>query len=134
MHVTGGCHCGAIAFEAEVDPDKTMICHCSDCQALSATAFRVNVPAKADDFRMLKGEAKEYLKIGGSGAKRAQGFCGNCGAQIYATAGEGPRDVYMLRTGVIEQRQALEPKVQVFRDSALQWLGDWPDVPARPRG
>ena len=55
MKVHGGCHCGAIRFEAEVDPDKTMMCHCADCQALSATAFRVNVPTAAADFHLLQG-------------------------------------------------------------------------------
>lgn len=134
MHVTGGCHCGAIRFEAEVDPDQTMICHCADCQALSSTAFRVNVPAAEADFRLLQGAPKEYVKIGDSGARRAQGFCPSCGSQIYAASAETPRDVYMLRVGVIDQRQSLSPKRQTWRSSALKWLGDWPAIPARERG
>ena len=32
MKIDGGCHCGAITYEAEVDPEKTSICHCTDCQ------------------------------------------------------------------------------------------------------
>ena len=43
MKVTGRCHCGELAFNAIVDPEKTMICHCTDCQVLSATAFRTVV-------------------------------------------------------------------------------------------
>jgi hypothetical protein len=134
MKVHGGCHCGAIRFEAEVDPDKTMMCHCTDCQALSSTAFRVNVPTAAADFRLLQGTPKEYVKIGSSGARRAQGFCADCGSQIYATGAEHPREVYMLRTGVIEERQRLVPKGQIWRQSALGWLGDWPGIPAKPQG
>ncbi|CCV10081.1 hypothetical protein MESS4_120202 [Mesorhizobium sp. STM 4661] len=26
MKVDGGCHCGAITYEAEVDPEKVSIC------------------------------------------------------------------------------------------------------------
>ena len=111
-----------------------MICHCSDCQALSATAFRVNVPAKAADFRLLQGKPKEYVKVGDSGARRAQGFCENCGSQLYATAAEEPRAAYMLRTGAIEERHDLAPKQQSWRRSALKWLGDWPHIPAKDRG
>lgn len=133
MKIDGACHCGAIAFEADVDPDQAMICHCVDCQALSATAFRVNVPARAEDFALKQGEAKEYVKIGDSGARRAQGFCGDCGAQIYATNADGPREIYMLRTGVIAQRDKLPPKRQAWRRSALSWLGDWPDLPANDK-
>lgn len=134
MHVTGGCHCGDIRFEAEVDPAKTTICHCSDCQILSSTAFRVVAPARAESFRLIQGAPKEYVKIGGSGAKRAQGFCGECGTQIYGTSAERPRDLYMLRAGAIDQRQELTPTSQVWRRSALGWLGDWPAIPAQEQG
>jgi hypothetical protein len=39
MKIDGGCHCGYITYEAEADPDKTSICHCTDCQHLTGTAF-----------------------------------------------------------------------------------------------
>jgi hypothetical protein len=34
------CQCGYIIYEAEIDPEKLMIRHCSDCQTLSGSAFR----------------------------------------------------------------------------------------------
>ena len=43
MKVDGHCHCGEITFEAEVDPDAVNICHCTDCQTLSGTAFASSV-------------------------------------------------------------------------------------------
>jgi hypothetical protein len=30
MKIDGGCHCGYITYEAEADPEKTTICHCTD--------------------------------------------------------------------------------------------------------
>jgi len=134
MQVHGGCHCGAIRFEAEVDPDGASICHCTDCQVLSASAFRVNIAAKADGFRLLQGEPKEYVKYGDSGRGRAQAFCAECGCQLYATNAEGARDVFMLRAGVIEERAQLAPARQIWRRSAMPWLGDWPDLPAKEQG
>ena len=134
MQVTGGCHCGQIAFEAKIDPETVGMCHCADCQKLSGSAFRVNVPAREEDFRITTGTAKEYIKTGDSGARRAQGFCANCGAQIYAANGDGPRDIYMLRVGAIDQRDDLAPKRQIWRRSALSWLGSWPDIPSRTTG
>lgn len=49
MHVTGACHCGAITFNAEVDEAKVMLCHCTDCQVLSASASRVGAIVLRDD-------------------------------------------------------------------------------------
>ena len=40
MKVDGGCHCGFITYEAEIDPEKVMICNCTDCQRLSGSSFR----------------------------------------------------------------------------------------------
>ena len=51
MKITGGCHCGAITYEAEVDPDHTSICHCTDCQQLSGTVFRTSIRAPATSSR-----------------------------------------------------------------------------------
>ena len=33
MRIDGGCHCGFVTFEAEADPEKVAICHCTDCQS-----------------------------------------------------------------------------------------------------
>ena len=62
MKITGGCHCGAITYEAEIDPSTVAICHCTDCQTLSGSAFRVVVPAKREAFKLLTGEPKPYVK------------------------------------------------------------------------
>jgi hypothetical protein len=77
MKIDGHCHCGEITFQAEVDPDALNICHCTDCQTLSGTAFRVNIPAPADHFVLLSGTPKTYVKTAESGNKRLHAFCGS---------------------------------------------------------
>ena len=84
MKIDGHCHCGEITFEAEVDPDAFNICHCTDCQTLSGTAFRVNIPAPTEHFVLLSGTPKTYVKTAESGNKRLHAFCGSCGTPIYA--------------------------------------------------
>ena len=74
MRVDGRCHCGAITFEAEVDPESTGICHCTDCQALTGTAFRVTVKAPAESF-VLRGKPTVYVKTADSGNRRGHAFC-----------------------------------------------------------
>ena len=67
MKINGECHCGEIAYEAELDLKKVGICHCSDCQALSASAFRTIAIVQGNTFRLTKGTPKKYVKIGASG-------------------------------------------------------------------
>jgi len=127
VKITGGCHCGAISYEAEVDPATVSVCHCTDCQALSGSAFRVVVQAKREAFR-LKGEPKIYVKTGESGRKRAQAFCGNCGSPIYSADVTDPQ-VFNLRVGTIWQRASLPPRRQIWCRSALGWSMHLEPVP-----
>lgn len=122
MKIDGQCHCGAIAYEAEIDPEDVRICHCTDCQVLSGTAFRITAPTAEADFRLLRGTPAEYRKTAESGRIRIQAFCRDCGSSLYATsAGEGPR-VFGIRAGTIRQRRELVPKRQFWRRSALPWV------------
>ena len=132
MKITGGCHCGRIAYEAEIDPDKVRICHCTDCQRLSGTAFRVSVGTPEADFVLLSGSPRTYVKTAESGARRAQVFCADCGSQIYATSAgdDGPKTLN-LRTGTMDQRDRLRPRAQIWRRSAQTWLGEIGTIPAR---
>ena len=121
MKIDGGCHCGAITYEAEVDPASVVVCHCTDCQKFSGSPYRVGAQAPAASFRLLTGTPKTYLKTtADSGRRRLQAFCGNCGSPIY-TAAEHDTPTYNLRVGTIRQRAALTPKRQKWCQSALPW-------------
>jgi len=86
MRVTGACHCGAISIEGEADPEKVGICHCTDCQTGTGSAFRVSVPIAGNQFKM-KGQPTNYVKTtADSGNPRVQAFCGQCGSPIYSTS------------------------------------------------
>ena len=128
MKVNGRCHCGAISFEADIDPEKVAICHCADCQTLSGSAYRVVVPAPKETFSLLTGQPKIYAKTAESGRKRAQAFCSNCGSPIYASDLNDP-PVYSLRVGCLKQRAALPPKRQIWCSNALEWAFDLTKMP-----
>jgi hypothetical protein len=133
MKIDGHCHCGEITFEAEVDPDALNICHCTDCQTLSGSAFRTNIPAPAEHFVLLSGTPKTYVKTAESGNKRLHAFCGNCGTPIYACAPDNPKS-YGLRAGTITQRAAFTPRRQGWRRSALPWVDSLHSVPSAEQG
>ena len=104
MKVDGGCHCGRITYEAEIDPEKVLICHCTDCQSLSGCAFRTVVRVPENAFKLLSGEPKRYVKQADSGNKLVMAFCGDCGSPIYgAHTGDHP-PFYGIRVGTIRQR------------------------------
>src|SRR2546422_4372336 len=91
MKIDGACHCGYITYVAEVDPDKAGICHCTDCQTLSGSAFRMSVPAARDGFSLSGGQPKIYVKTAENGAKRAPAVYPQSGTAIYSAAGTDPQ-------------------------------------------
>jgi hypothetical protein len=131
MKVDGACHCGSIRYEAEVDPAKVVICHCTDCQTLSGSAFRTVVATRENTFRLLSGAPKAYIKVGKSGNKREQTFCPDCGTPIYSgPVGVGAK-VVGLRVGTIHQRDQLIPSDQYWFRSSQVWLQDLPTMKKR---
>jgi len=129
MKVQGQCHCGAIRYEAEVQPGSMRICHCLDCQIMSGSAFRTNIVAPAETFRLLQGNPRQYVKTAESGGQRVNGFCETCGTQLYATNPGTPKN-YSLRVGTLAQRDQLGgPKAQIWTRSRLGWLTPFEGVP-----
>ena len=45
MQIHGAGHCGAVSFTADIDPSRVVLCHCTDCQMMSGSAFRMTVLA-----------------------------------------------------------------------------------------
>lgn len=129
MIVSGACHCGQIKFEAEVEPSDLMICHCTDCQTLTGSAFRAAVPASPQNFRLIEGEPRIYLKIAESGSRRHHAFCGNCGTPVYRMPTDNNPN-YALRIGNLDQRLDFGiPTKQIWTASRLPWVTQMSAIP-----
>ena len=89
MKIEGSCHCGKIGYEAEINPEYVIICHCTDCQTVSGGPYRANVPVKIENFK-LRGQPKTYVKTADSGNKMALSFCADCGSALYSSVLEKP--------------------------------------------
>ncbi len=109
----------------EVDPATVRVCHCTDCQKLTGTAFRTNTASQPGTFKLTRGTPKIYIKTAESGNNRAHGFCPDCGTPIYSTLPELNPSTYGLRVGGIDQRaQFASPARQIWCRSALPWSMD----------
>jgi len=130
MKIDGACHCGAITIEGEADPEKTQVCHCTDCQTGTGSAFRISIPVPGTTFKM-KGQPTIYVKnTADSGIPRVQAFCGKCGSPIYSTTiGEGVQPSYTVRVGILRQRDQLAPRRQQWVRSARPWVASLDTLP-----
>jgi hypothetical protein len=133
MRIDGACHCGQVTFEAEVDPAKVTICHCTDCQRLTGTAYRVSVSAAREAFRLTGAAPKLYTKTAESGRPRQQYFCPDCGSPMYTTGIGDDAERVGIRWGVIRQREDLKPTRRIWRSSEPVWVEHVGELPADER-
>ena len=134
MQIDGGCHCGNITYEAEADPEKAVICHCTDCQRMSGAPYNAVVMVPADKFSLKSGTLKMYVKTAESGNRRAQMFCPECGTRIYATSMDDPPDgapkIFGVRLGSVNDQSQITPKRQIWHRSAQDWVDGIADIPS----
>lgn len=135
MRIDGACACGTITVEGEADPADASICHCTDCQTGTGSAFRVSVLVRGSSFKM-SGVPTHYLKTtADSGKPRIQAFCPRCGSPIYSTTpGEGQQEAYRVRVGILRQRREFVPQKQNWFRSALPWIITLPAIARNEKG
>jgi hypothetical protein len=79
MKIGGGCHCGAVRFEAEV-PERVEVLDCN-CSICAKTGFR-HLIVPHGDFRLLSGSAGLTSYRFGTGAAEHL-FCRVCGVKSF---------------------------------------------------
>lgn len=108
----GGCQCGRVRFEVEVELEDLISCNCSRCGKLgSVLAF-----AAEDDFTLLQGQGAltEYRFNTG---KISHLFCTECGIESFGR-GEAPGGACMVAINV----RCLD-KIDVFALEPVQVNG-----------
>lgn len=76
----GGCHCGAVRYEVDIEKPFFTRCNCSICVRLQSTGALVS-PAR---FRLLAGADRTFTyEFGTKVGKRH--FCRTCGVYVFGT-------------------------------------------------
>jgi len=83
--ITGGCHCGAVRFNAQSTLDKIILCNCSLC----AKKGMIHHQLAPENFRLTAGADKISLYQFGTKTARHL-FCPNCGIHVYSNPRSAP--------------------------------------------
>ena len=109
MRIEGGCHCGAVRFEAEVPRAiEVLDCNCSIC---AKTGF-LHLIVPHGDFRLLRGEEALASYRFGTGAAEHL-FCRTCGVKSFYQPRSHP-DAWSVNLNALDDASALEVRVTKF--------------------
>jgi hypothetical protein len=79
MAITGGCHCGAIRYQAEGEALNHALCHCTDCRRHAGAPMVGWTMYPRERVTVTKGTPKVYAS---SQAGRRY-FCADCGTGLF---------------------------------------------------
>lgn len=118
--LTGRCLCGAVSYKALGLLDRCYVCHCTDCQRRSGSAFAINVPVAAQGFEV-SGRTIVLSREHIDGRSNAIHFCPSCLTRLYTVNPAWPGSV-ILRGGSLDEARHLIPSAHIWTRSRQKWV------------
>ena len=120
MGRSGGCHCGAIRYDVDGEPQHVALCHCSDCRR-SAGAPMVSWAAfTADALTVTQGQP---ITFNSSGAAM-RSFCGTCGTGLFYRNADMLPGIVDIQSVTLDDPEALPPAAHIQVAERLHWMDD----------
>jgi hypothetical protein len=107
--LTGRCHCGHVAYEAQGPITKCSYCDCAGCRRATGTFKAPFVTVPASRFELTAGAPAQFRAASGE-ACDAHGtwhFCPKCGTQVYWMASDGKQ--IDLFAGTLDDASVFQP-------------------------
>jgi hypothetical protein len=122
----GGCHCGAVRYEATLDPTRGSRCNCSICTKVS----QLGTIMKPAEFRLLRGEA-DLSTYAWGGKISTRYFCKHCGIHCFARGhlAELGGDYVSVNLNTLDHLDPRDVKVTYWDGRHDNWHAGTRDTP-----
>lgn len=115
LPLTGGCQCGQVRYSIQAPPYVFYLCHCSECQRHTSSAFGESLRVLSADLEV-DGELKTFRRVSESGKVREGHFCPECGVRIvHGTAGS---EMVNIKAGTLDDARWLVPAGHIWTRSS----------------
>lgn len=115
---TGGCQCGATRYESSGEPLALYVCHCTECQKQSASAFGMSFIVPRSGFRVTRGAPNFWTRPTDSGRHLRCAFCPNCGSRLWHER-EGFPDTVSLKAGSLDAPVDMANAIHIWTSRKL---------------
>ena len=112
----GQCRCGQVQFAVHSRPLITMVCHCTGCQRMTASAFALSALYASSQFKVERGEPV----IGGLHGATRHFFCPHCMSWLF-TRPEGMDQFVNVRATLFDDARSVVPFIETYTEEMLPW-------------
>lgn len=125
----GSCNCQDVRYIASDEIKAIVNCHCNLCRKMNGGAFSTYVVVPEDGFELLSGTLNK-AQVSENASKS---FCTTCGTPIF---NENPKlaGLKILYLGSIDSTLKLEPAINIYCESQLDWVTEITDLPNFEQG
>ena len=129
MHITGGCHCGAIRYEVNGDLIVHALCHCTDCRRHSGAPMVGWTMYPADAVKVTQGEPKVYA----SSEHGRRHFCANCGTGLFYVNDVNLPGIIDIQSGTYDDPGVVAPVAHIQIADRIGWMARVHELPVFER-
>jgi hypothetical protein len=116
----GSCNCGHIEYEVLEPFSWQLVCHCTQCQKHTQSAFSLIGALSSENFRLVKGQLRKWTKTADSGNLVDCYFCPECGNRIYHES-PGAWGALGLKLGTLENTDVIDPHIHHWTSMKQNW-------------
>ena len=125
MSYTGHCHCGAVRYQLNAEPEQVALCHCADCRRSAGAPMVAWAGFAENDLVVTQGTPKV---INTSGAAM-RSFCGDCGTGLFYRNAEFLPNIVEVQTATLADPNALAPSAHIQTAEQLGWMAHIHELP-----
>lgn len=129
MALTGGCHCGAIRYEASGTPVTHALCHCRDCRRHAGAPLVGWAMFAAHTVKTLRGTPKVYE----SSEHGRRHFCPDCGTGLFYTKNHVLPDLIDVQSATLDDPDAVPAHAHIQVAERIKWMEVAHTLPAFER-
>lgn len=117
MRLGGGCLCGAVRYEADLEEDDIAdYCHCRECRRASGAPVVAWIQLASSRFRVVQGQASAFASPAGA----TRWFCGRCGSPLYMT---DPDDRSLgIAVASLDEPDRVPPRLHGWFEERISWF------------
>jgi hypothetical protein len=121
LPLTGGCQCGALRYEVRAEPLAVYVCHCTECQRQSGSAFGMSAMVPRPALIYTKGVPRRLTRKADSGRSIESDMCESCGVRPVNLPAANDK-VAIVKPGTLDDTSWLHPVGHIWTKSAQAWV------------
>ena len=129
MGIVGGCHCGAVRYEADGEAMTHALCHCRDCQLCAGAPMVAWTMYKLDAVKVTSGTPNIYK----SSEHGRRHFCNVCGTGLFYTNAEILPGIIDIQSATYDNPNLAPAPIQVQVAERIEWMENADNLPAFER-